>query len=137
MIDLRPFPSIETAIQAYLLERHIPLEDGMIGGDFRYDPDTMPFYVQINRGPGGRTGQLSGTFVVELEVFGREYLETESVASAIEALVLGYPYVVEADGRKVIIDSVFQNAGVSDLPWGDDSVNRFSAGTYVMTMRRH
>jgi hypothetical protein len=135
---LVPFPSVERALMALILnlETDTPLDPAWVGGDFAFDPATMPWYIRLNQVPGGRGGQLAGDFVIDVEVFGQDYLATESVAFALDALVLGYPHVVEVDGRKVVLDEVFQNMGPAALPWEDDSVFRFGA-TYSITIRRH
>jgi hypothetical protein len=134
-----PRVSMERALMALLVRDFVyegePLSahDERVGSDF---PDsTDPWYIRIDRVPGGRTGPLEGYDVIDLEVFSTNYLLAESVAFALEALVLGYPWVVEVDDRKVIIDSVTQNVGVADFPWEDDSVYRLGA-TYVLAARR-
>lgn len=139
---MKPFSSIEIAMMA-LIERDglvvdgvdTPVPDPQVGGDFAYDPETMPWYIRIDKVPGGSSDRLQGDFVLDLEVFGADYLLTESVAFALEALVLGYPHVVEVGDRKVVFDDVTQNSGVADLPWEDDSTYRLGA-TYVITARR-
>lgn len=135
--QLKPFPSVPRAIRNLILE--LPVDGGVptaqVGGDFRFDAAKMPWYVRIDR-VGGQAGQIQGTQVVDIEVFSRDYLVADSLAFALDALVLGYPHVVEVDGRKVVLDEVYQNSGPADLPWGDDSVFRIGA-TYSITVRRH
>lgn len=137
--DLRPFTSMERALMQLLLNKLLidgaALAPERVGGDFAYDPEAMDWYIRIDRVPGGNTNWLEGDFVIDVEVFAREYLVAENVAFAIEALALGYPHVIEVDDRKVVFDEVSQNMGVSDLPWEDDSVYRLGA-TYVITARR-
>jgi len=90
----------------------------------------------IDQVPGGASNALEGDFVLDIEVFSPSYSTAESVAFAVEALLLGYPHVVEVGGRKVVFDRVEQNQGPSDIPWeGDDNVTRMLA-TYVITARR-
>lgn len=140
---MRPFGSMERAVMSLIKTRglvdidgnEIEVPDEQVGGDFGYDPDAMPWYIRIDRVPGGSSDRLQGDFVIDLEVFGSDYLLTESVAYALEALVLGYPHVVEVEGRKVVFDDVTQNVGPADLPWEDDSTHRLGA-TYVITARR-
>jgi hypothetical protein len=140
--QLRPFTSMERAFRQLLLDKGLivdgtptPVTTAVVGGSYRYDPETMDWYIRIDQVPGGSSNWFDGDFVLDVEVFGREYLVTENVAFAIEALALGYPHVVEVDGRKVVLGEVSQNVGVSDLPWEDDSVYRLGA-TYVITARR-
>lgn len=144
---MSPFSSMERAVMQLLLDKFAydpdtelhtggdPLPDAQVGGDFGYDPGAMPWYIRIDKVPGGSSDRMQGDFVLDLEVFGSDYLLTESVAFALEALVLGYPHVVEVGDRKVVFDDVTQNVGVADLPWEDDSTYRLGA-TYVITARR-
>ena len=135
---LQPYPSAERALRALILnlETDTPVTRALVGGDFRYNPNTMPWYIRVDRVPGGRGGQIQGEQAVDIEVFSRDYLVADSLAFALDALVLGYPHVVEVDDRKVVLDRVFQNMGPADLPWEDDSVFRIGA-TYSITVRRH
>ena len=136
--ELRPLTSMERAILALLVERLPELEgsDVQVGGDFAFDPTTMDFYIRIDRIPGGSANRLEGSFVVDIEVFSRDYLRAESLALSVEALVLGYRGGVRVGDRKVVIDTVTQNVGVADLPWEDEGTARLGA-TYVITARRH
>jgi hypothetical protein len=140
---VKPFSSMERAVLT-LIERegltlldgtHLPVPEAQVGGDFGYDPDVMPWYIRIDKVPGGSADRFQGDFVIDLEVFGQDYFLTESVAFALGALVLGYPHVVEVDDRKVVFDDVTENVGPADLPWEDDSTYRIGA-TYVITARR-
>lgn len=139
--QIKPFTSMESALMALLLRDFVfgsdPLSenDSRIGGDFGYDPEAMPWYIRLDQVPGGSSNRFEGDFIIDIEVFGADYLLTESVAFALEALILEYPHVVEVEDRKVVFDSVTQNAGVADLPWDDDSTSRLGA-TYVITARR-
>lgn len=141
--NVKPFRPIELAVLALIRREGLTLETGQhvevpelqVGGDFGYDPDQMPWFIRIDLVPGGASDRFQGDFIVDLEVFGADYLLTGSVAFALEALVLGYPHVVEVGDRKVVFDDVTQNVGVADLPWEDDSTYRLGA-TYVITARR-
>jgi len=142
MQTMKPFSSVERALQALILTQGLVVDDVVtpvpaerVGGDFRFDPATMPWYIRIDKVPGGSSDRLQGDFVIDLEVFGQDYALVESVAFALEALVLGYPHVVEVDDRKVVFDDVTENAGPADFPWDDDSTYRLGA-TYVITARR-
>jgi hypothetical protein len=139
---LQPQTSMERAVLA-LLERDFVTRDGVrladhperVGSDFAFVRGTTPWFIRIDRIPGGNSGRIEGRTVIDLEVFSDDYLLAESVAFDLEALALGYPHVVEVEGRKVVFDDVTQNVGVADLPWEDDSVYRLGA-TYVITARR-
>jgi hypothetical protein len=139
---IKPFASIDRALLALLTSQPLqigtdpaaPAPEAQVGGDFAYEP-TMPWFIRIDKVPGGRSDWYEGDFVVDVEVFAPDYLLAESVAFAIEALLLGYPHVVEVDGRKVVFDEVSQNASPAELPWEDDSVSRLGS-TYVITARR-
>lgn len=138
---LKPFGSIESAVRA-LLVRDLPgLKElapsaalKLIGGDYGYAP-SKPFYIRLDK-IDGRMTRLEGDFVLDIEVFAKQYLAAESRSLDIEALVLGYPHVVEAGGRTVVFDKVSQNRVPDDLPWEDTGVARIGA-TYVFTVRRH
>lgn len=140
--DIPSFGSIEEAIKALLLASYEPLvalgDDAgdHIGGDLSFEPGDG-WYIRIDK-TAGRTDRFGGDFVVDIEVFGDSsigYLATESHALDIEALLLGYPHVVEVEDRKVVFDEVSQNALPDELPWEDDTVTRMGA-TYVITARR-
>lgn len=138
---LQPQSSLERALMALLLRdfehngERLADHPERVGGDLAYDAAAMPWFIRIDRVPGGSAGRLEGRTVIDLEVFSGDYLLAESVAFDLEALALGYPHVVEVEGRKVVFDDVTQNVGVADLPWEDDSVYRLGA-TYVITARR-
>lgn len=136
-MTVKPFSRIERSLLLLLVQKYPGLEgsDAWVGGDFAYDAATMPWYIRIDKVPGGATDRLEGDFIIDLEVFSNDYDQAESVAFDLEALALGYPHVVEVDGRRVVFDSVVQNVGVADLPWEDDSTYRLGA-TYVITARR-
>lgn len=142
-VEIKSFGSIERALEKFLLQHYQPLvdlgpdADGRVGGELAFDPATMPWYIRIDK-VGGRSDRLEGDFVVDIEVFGARsvgYVNTESHALDIEALLLGYPHVVEVDGRRVVFDTVSQNTLPDELPWEDDEVTRLGA-TYVITARR-
>ena len=137
-LTIKPFPPFELFVKQLLVDNltidAAPVPAGAVGGDLSYDPDTDDYYIRIERFAGS-TDRFGGSFVFDLEVFGKDWRETESRAAACEALLLGYPFVVEVDGQTMVFDSVFQNVGVGELPWEDDRVSRLGA-TYVITARR-
>lgn len=132
--EVKPFGSIELAVKALLVDGYEPATEDNVGGSLDYQVG-QGLYIRVDKVPGGRSDRFGGDFVVDLEVFGVNYLETESHALDIEALLLGYPHVVEVDGRTVVFDEVSQNSGPDELPWEDDEVSRLGA-TYVITARR-
>jgi hypothetical protein len=140
--DIPSFGSIEEAVKAFLLANYQPLvdlgedADVHVGGDLSFEAGDG-WFIRIDKA-FGRTDRFGGDFVVDIEVFGDSsegYYGTESRALDIEALMLGYPHVVEVEGRKVVFDEVSQNALPDELPWEDDTVTRLGA-TYVITARR-
>jgi hypothetical protein len=142
MSDVKPFGSIERAVKAFLLTYYQPLAaldpedaDLRVDGDLAFDPAATPWYIRVDKVPGSRATRFEGDFVIDVEVFGTNYIETESHALDIEALFLGYPHVVEVEGQKWVFDTVSQNTGPDDLPWESDEVSRLGA-TYVITARR-
>lgn len=140
MTTIKSFGSMELALKALLIAKYPPLAqlpafeaDARVGGDLAFEP-ALGWYVRIDK-VDQNVDRLEGDFIMDVEVFGVNYLATESHALDIEALLLGYPHVVEVGGRTVVFDSVTQNAGPDDLPWEDDGVHRLGA-TYVITARR-
>lgn len=141
---IKPWGSIELAVKAFVLANFTPVIDAvtagatadeMVGGDYSFDGDSAQgLYVHIFK-VDGVSDRISGYFTVDLEVFGHDFLTTESHANQLDALVLGYPHVVEADDSKWVFDRVTQTAGPQELPWEDDAVTRMGA-TYVITARR-
>jgi hypothetical protein len=124
---------------ALLVRDYAPLSglDERVGGEMPGALEPTDWYIRIDRVPGGRTDSFEGTFVVDVEVFSQDYLNAERIASDIEGLLLAHGYhVVIADGKRWVLDDVFQNTGVADLPWsGDDDTYRLAA-TYAFTARR-
>lgn len=143
---VKPFGSIEKALAA-LLVAGLPNADwtqadwddltgdgdGLVGGDLAYERE-QPWYIRIDK-VSGRSDRFEGDFTLDVEVFGINYLETESRSLDIEALLLGYPHVVEVEGSTWVFDTVSQNTIPDELPWEDDEVSRLGA-TYVITARR-
>lgn len=135
---LTSLPSVERAVLVLLQDVAAPsaVTEDMIGGDFNFKPETMAFYIRVARAPGGRGSRLQGDVLIDIDVFALDYGTADSVALALEALLLGYPHVVEVDDRKVVLDNVYQNVGPSELPWDDDSTYRIGS-TYSITVRRN
>jgi len=131
---VKPFGSIERAVLALFERDYAPLDGhpGRVGGDL---PGALTdLYVRIDR-VSGRADRFEGDFVLDIECFHPSYEEAENASFALEALLLGYPHVVEVNGRRVVLDEVQQNQGPSETFWDDDSVHRLLA-TYVITARR-
>lgn len=129
---VKPFPTPVLLALKALLETDLDSGDS-VGGDFSYVGGSG-FYQRIGL-VDSRSDRFGGTFVVDVEVWGSDYLETESRANRVEALLLGYPHVVEVDSHTWVFDTVSQNTGPRELPWEDDEVTRLG-GTYVITARR-
>jgi hypothetical protein len=105
-----------------------------VGGNFDYDP-ALPWYVRIEQ-VFSRSTRLEGSFTFDVEVFApSDGTVAESVSDGLEALLLGYPHVIEVDDETFVFDTVFQNEGRRPLPWEDESVTRLGS-TYVITARR-
>lgn len=131
---LRRMPPVTRAVLA-LFERDFAPLDGhpeRAGGEL---PGALSdLYVRIER-VGGNATQLEGDYVIDVETFHPDFTEAENAALDLEALLLGYPHVIEVDDQKVILDFVQQNQGPSEIFWDDDNVHRLLA-TYVITVRR-
>lgn len=107
--------------------------DGRVGGDFSFERKDG-WYIRLGL-IDSTSDRIGGQFVFDLEVWGDDYADAESRANRVDALILGYPHVVEVDDYKWVFDTVSQNTGPRELPWEDDEVTRLGA-TYVITARR-
>lgn len=132
--QIKPFSPIERTALALIERDFEPVRDhpGRVGGDL---PGSLSeLYVRLEK-VGGRSDRFEGDFILDVECFHPDYSSAENAALALEALLLGYPHVVEVNGRRVVLDEVQQNQGPSETHWDDDSVHRLLA-TYVITARR-
>ena len=132
---LTPLPQAEMVMRA-LIRTEFGLEEGQyhqVGRDLLGTPPA-PWYVRIQK-VGGRSGQLQGMAVLDIEVFAPDYVVADSIAAALEGILLGYPHVVEVGEEIVVIDSVDQNVAPHEIFWDDERVSRILA-TYVITLRR-
>lgn len=138
-IELPSWGTWDRAVLALILTYDGMPEDqtqalARVGGLFDYDGST-PWYVRIDR-IFSQSGQLEGVFTYDIEVFApADGTLAESVSDDLEALLLGYPHVVEVEDETFVFDTVFQNSGRRPLPWEDESVTRLGA-TYAITARR-
>lgn len=129
--------SIERALMALFVRDLDALggSDARVGADWPREIDD--FYIRIDRAAGGRSSSFEGDFIVDLDVFSEDYLRAEDISEDIEVLLLAHGIVsVVSDDRKWTFDGIFQNRGITDLPWdGDDDTHRLSS-TYAFTVRR-
>lgn len=126
------FVPSELAMRNLILGLLPSLDPAQVGGDFAYAGDT---YVRVDK-VGSVADALEGDFVVDVEVFGSDYLGTYRFALDLDALIFERPYhVVDVDERRVVLEGFSQNTGPDDLPWDDDYVYRIGA-TYAFSMRR-
>jgi len=136
MTTLKPRTAVDRALLA-LFDRDLEAvrdHPERVGGD-PYATRIDDLYIEIATVPGGSHDQLQGDTVIDIDVYATDYSRAESVAFAAEALLLGYPHVVNVGDRKVVLDRVTQNVGPAERPWEDDSITRIGA-TYVITTRR-
>lgn len=131
---VKPFAPMEKALRAFIQANFAPvsLNPELVGRDL--PGDVTDIYIRIEKF-AGNANRLEGDFVFDVEVFSPSYNRADSVASDLDALLLGYPHRVELEDRTVIFDSVGQNKYPSEIPWDDDRVHRLQ-GTYVITARR-
>lgn len=135
-MTIKPFTSPAARTVLALIDQHINGGDtSKAGGDFPGPLGPDDVYTRVERVGGGRSDQIEGDFVLDIEQFSRSYSAAESVAFEVEALLLGYPHRVEVGTRNVVLDRVEQNQGPSEVYWEDDDVHRLLA-TYVITARR-
>jgi len=138
--ELRPMSRIEVVVRELLMTalagvRELPREEArlVVGGDFGHTA-AQDYYIRVDR-VDGRTDRFEGSYIVDVEVFAGNPHVAESRSLDIEALLLGYPHVVEVEGRSVTIYEVSQNSTPDELPWEDDEVTRLGA-TYVFNVKR-
>lgn len=136
--SIKPWPSLERGVKNFLVANFGDIteldeadRDARVGGDFAF---AEPFYIRVQL-VDSSSDRVNGTFIFDLETWGFDFLDTESRANRLDALVLGYPHVVEVDDQMWVFDTVSQNTGPRELPWEDDAVTRLGA-TYVITARR-
>jgi hypothetical protein len=136
---IKAWGSIELAVKTLLTTSYDELvalgpdADARVGGDFDFSTGGG-WYIRLGL-VDSRSDRFGGSFTFDLETWGDDYLDSESRANRLDALVLGYPHVVEVDGSTWVFDTVSQNTGPRELPWEDDAVTRLGA-TYVITARR-
>lgn len=130
MSTVKPFGMVELGVRQVLV--NAGADPALVGGDFRYEGG--PAYIRLEL-TDSDTDRLEGDFAIDVEVFAEDYVTAISRSLDLEALLLGYPHVVQVEGYKWVFDRVFQNVGPRSLPWEDDGVERVGA-TYVLTARR-
>lgn len=137
---IKSWPSFALGIKNFLLNNFVditalaePYRDARVGGDLSFTTGDG-WYIRVGEVIPS-SDRIGGSFTFDLEIFGDDYLDTDSRASRLDALVLGYPHVVEVEDRTWVFDTVSQNTGPRELPWEDDEVTRLGA-TYVITARR-
>ncbi len=142
--NLPALPAIEPVVGQLLWDRlnlQTPAERDRVDRDLTGTPlvgittgESLPWFVRIIK-VSGTSDRFGGDFVLDIETFAEHYLLADSLASGIDALLLGYPHTVEVDAGRVVIDAVSQNVAPHEIPWGDEVVTRILA-TYVFTVRR-
>jgi hypothetical protein len=126
-----PFPPILIAVNEIVAGFFgLPPETDKVGGDLSYD-GTSDFYVWLGLVTGSAT-LLDGSWVVDIDVFGRDYASTVQRALDLE------PFLLKRGGHRatgVLVDAVTQNEAPTERFWDDDTVYRIGA-TYSLTARR-
>lgn len=123
-----PFAMVELAVKE-LIETKYPAAADNIGGDLSYAGE--PLYVWIALVPGGSADQIDGEWVIDIDCFAPSYAEAMEAALDLEAALVGPRHVTSV----MRLDNCYQNQGVAERPWEDDSAYRIGA-TYVFTARR-
>ena len=124
-----PFPMVEKAVRQ-LIEQEYPTVAGRVGGDLAYARGDG-FYVWLGLIPGGSTTQLEGEWVLDIDILADSYGTAMDHALAIEAALIGPRHVTST----MRLDNCYQNEGVAERPWDEESVYRLGA-TYTFTARR-
>lgn len=124
-----PFPMIELAVKELIELRYSPAL-GKTGGDLSYERgDGLYVWFAL---VSGSTGQLEGSWAVDVDVFADDYATAMQHALNLESYLLGRPYEHLNIMR---IDSITQNEAPVERPWDDDGVFRVGA-TYSFSARR-
>jgi hypothetical protein len=123
------FGMIEQAVRE-IVEAKLSGAEGHVGGDMAYEPGD-PLYVWLALIPGGRTDEIDGEWVLDIDVFGPDYVTAMQNALDLEAILVGPRH----DTSAMRIDNCYQNQGPTERPWEDEATFRIGA-TYVFTARR-
>lgn len=127
-MTINAFPLIEIAVRE-MIEARYPAAVGKTGGDLSYDGEDL--YVWVSLIPGsGAADQTSGQWSLDIDVFGKNYIETMNHALVIEAGLLTGMF----QGSQMNVDTV-SGGGPAEVPWDDETVYRISA-VYTFTARR-
>lgn len=132
-LTIQPFPAFELFVKQLVVDNIDDADDSNVGGDLAYEA-TDAFYIRIKRFAGS-TNKLEGRFIFDVEAFAANWQVAESLASSIEALLLGSPHRVTVGDQLMIFDEVIENVGIFEMPWDDDTVTRLGA-TYSLVARR-
>lgn len=122
-----PFPMIELAVKELLESAFSPAVE--VGGHLSYDG--LEPYVWFGLVPGGRTTQLDGEWILDIDCFARSYADAMTSALALEALLIG----PRRSTSVLRLDRCDQNEAPVERPWDDETAFRVGA-TYVFTARR-
>jgi len=139
MTTLAPFVRIDKALENLLKENFEVLEDGPaglyhVGTSFPADVSKRLPFVTVHR-VGGPTDRFEANPTVDIDVFHLTKDQALSLDSDISAFLLGYPRSVRVGARLVVLDTVFQSSGPTELPWDASTTRRF-ASTYQISVRR-
>lgn len=128
-MTVTPFPMVELAAKD-LLEAKVDDATGKVGGDLSYD-GVADFYIWFGLVPGGRTDEIYGEWILDIDVFSKSYATSMNKCLEIESKLIGSRHATDT----LRIDTVTQNEAPFERPWDDDTVYRVGA-TYVFTARR-
>lgn len=139
MTTLTPFVRIDKALEQMLKENFEVLEDGPaglyhVGTAFPADVSKRLPFVAISR-VGGPTDRFVSNPTVDFDIFHLTKDQALSLESDISAFLLGYPRSVRVGARLVVLDTVLQTSGPTELPWDASTTRRF-ASTYQISVRR-
>lgn len=131
---LAAFPNVEDAI-TILLAAALDLADGRTGTRTPADLKARMPFVLAYRFAGADDG-LVDRVELGVDVFAGTYAAGQPLAERTRQVLIAAPHVVDVPGiGKVLLDSVRTTAAPIEVPYGDDSVRRWTS-TYRISVRR-
>lgn len=124
MVDLSPWPDIETAIMDLVVDL------GTAGTETPADLASHLPYIRVMR-LGGTDNRLTDDAHMSIDVFESTRPLVMALAEAVRQRLLSYPHVVNG----VVIDIATTLTAPQVIPWGDPKV-RHSVASYTVSARR-
>jgi len=132
---LIPYPQAPIALLDWI-QRQFGMELGGPASTEAPLAGTTPLpHVQVY-GLGGERERLNDYPAIGIMTFAANYNTAADLAERIDTGLLGYPIVVESNGRTVVLDSVEVNSPPVEVPWDPEGTIRRFQATYSISIRR-